>query len=66
MKTDDELFGGIDPKYKKMQVELATHKIERADALIKFLCKVPPSERDIILICETREAKAFWEKSFKW
>jgi hypothetical protein len=66
MKTDDELFGGIDPEYKEMQIKLAHHKIERADALIKFLCKEKPADRDIILICQAREAKEFWKESLKW
>lgn len=66
MKTDEELYDGIDDKYKAMQKELAKHKIGKARAKIKRLCSAEITQRDITLIVDCRDAIDFWENSYKW
>ena len=66
MRTDEYLYGSIDPKYKEMQKELATYKIQRAMEKVNSLCSVPPAERELSQICEIREAIEFWERSDYW
>jgi len=66
MKTDDELYDGLEPEYKQMQRDLAAHKIKKARAKINRLCKADINERDVLSICNCREAIEFWESSYKW
>ena len=66
MRTDDYLYGDIDPKYKEMQKELASYKIMMAKKKVNELCSVTPVDRELSQICEIREAIEFWERSDYW